>query len=764
VRAPIRVVERGALRVRVRTASGAQRYLASGVGYLGAREEDQAHWIGAFRRFLDGLSGPLQVVMRFRPGVGAGEPADPWLPAPDQMRGRDLDFARRLASAREAQRREIEIVSSGTAVDAVTELVNDLGLTVEAAPDPPEHLFGEDHPNAFVDASGWHRSWYLERYPGGEIEPGWLRRLIPPGQHVDLAWHAAALPTGWIVEFLQRQLAAMRSRVLAGDPDDVVVGGALSATEDLQRRLAASEERAFRVSVYLTLTAPSPNALAEAADRVEEAARSAMCRMVPLTFEMAAGRAATLGTAFDPLERSRILDTSSLATLFPWLDADLDQATGLVIGTTSATGMPVLLDPFDQARFANANIGVFGHSGAGKTHLMSSLALGSLALGVQIFVLDPEHEYGELAKAVGGEDVRLALGSGHALNVLEHPGGNDEAAGAAIADAVDLVAIICGELDEAERADVELAVRATFAEEERPLLRDVARRLRGGRAATVLGRWVDGALGRMFSAPTNVDLEAPIVVFGMRELREEMVAPVHFLLAEALWTRIKGRGRRTLLVVDELGLLFDDPTMRRFVVTLARRIRKYDGSLLFATQNPGDLLSTDAGAVVATNPAIHFFGSTRPGEAVRLQRAFSLSGAQRTFIETARRGDFLLSAGSSRVPVRVKSPPWQQALMESTRGRGRPPPLLTIGRRERGPGTGDPGEWTPGDHMARPRLHRTAVTSRADGGRPGADRSGLAEDRRPIRGGLRADSRGGRRDGHGWSGPPRGPSLRDRPR
>src|SRR5207302_11172643 len=130
-----------------------------------------------------------------------------------------------------------------------------------------------------------------------------------------------------------------------------------------------------------------------------------------------------------------------------------------------------------------------------------------------------------------------------------------------------------------------------------------------------------------------------------------------------LWARIKNRDRRRLLIVDELGLLFEDATVRRFVVSLARRIRKYNGSLVFATQNPGDLLSGDAGAVVATNPDVHFFGAQRPGEAAKLQRAFQMSDAQRAGLETARRGEFLLSAGSSRLPVRVQAPPWQAALM-----------------------------------------------------------------------------------------------------
>jgi type IV secretory pathway VirB4 component len=158
----------------------------------------------------------------------------------------------------------------------------------------------------------------------------------------------------------------------------------------------------------------------------------------------------------------------------------------------------------------------------------------------------------------------------------------------------------------------------------------------------------------------------------MRELRDEMVAPVHFLLAEALWTRIKRKDRRRMLIVDELGLLFEDPTIRRFVVGLARRIRKYDGSLVFATQNPGDLLSSEQGAVVATNPAVLFFGVQRPGEAAKLQRTFHLSRQQRTFLETARRGDFLLAAGAERLAVEVKAPPWQEDMMQRARELARP--------------------------------------------------------------------------------------------
>src|SRR2546428_8726965 len=231
-------------------------------------------------------------------------------------------------------------------------------------------------------------------------------------------------------------------------------------------------------------------------------------------------------------------------------------------------------------------------------------------------------------------------------------------------------------MDESERALVEAAVRAAYRSVEQPLLRDVASFLPDvARVAVILRRWVYGSLGQMFSAPTNIDIEAPIVVFGMRELRDEMVAPVHFLLAQALWTCIKRKDRRRMLVVDELGLLFADPTIRRFVVSLARRIRRYDGSLVFATQNPGDLLSSEQGAVVATNPALLFLGAQRAGEAAKLEKALHLSHHQRAFLEGARRGDFLLAAGPERLAVHVQAPPWQEQVMHMSRQTARPPPI-----------------------------------------------------------------------------------------
>src|SRR5258708_26182032 len=227
----------------------------------------------------------------------------------------------------------------------------------------------------------------------------------------------------------------------------------------------------------MTLVAATEPALEEGSEEIRSAARAILCELQPCTFRMLDGHIAPLPAGVARLGRRRVLDTSALVTLFPWSGAEIQQPAGLVVGESCASGAPVLVDPFDQQRYANANIGVFGYSGAGKTYLLSTVLMGSLGRGTQVYVIDPEHEYGNLARHLGGIDVQLALGSGHALNVLELRPSNrrDESwLGPSTADAVHLCAAICGSLDESERALIDVPVRSAYRQPDPPLLPDVA--------------------------------------------------------------------------------------------------------------------------------------------------------------------------------------------------------------------------------------------------------------------------------------------------
>ena len=347
-------------RVRITTGS---------IGFLDATDDDRRRWMRGFRTLLDGLDAPLQVLVHVLVYGGAGPSASDGgardrdggsVPAPALRRALDLEHARRLREGPDAQRRTVTLVTTAEAAKIVERALVAFGLPEVRRrddPTPPTVVHeGVELPGAWWDETGLYRTWYLDRYPGIELDPGWLLRLLPPGLELFLSWHAEHLHTPGVVDFLQRQLIQLRARQIGrnevGEPE---VTGALPAVQRLQQQLIAREENAFHVALYLAVRTHGPRELAAATTRIEAAARSSLVVLRRATFRQREGRVATSAFGLDPLRRQRVLDSSSATTLAPWWDADLQQPDGLLVGVSRRTGQPVVIDPFDERRFANAN-------------------------------------------------------------------------------------------------------------------------------------------------------------------------------------------------------------------------------------------------------------------------------------------------------------------------------------------------------------------------------------------------------------------------
>jgi hypothetical protein len=186
--------------------------------------------------------------------------------------------------------------------------------------------------------------------------------------------------------------------------------------------------------------------------------------------------------------------------------------------------------------------------------------------------------------------------------------------------------------------------------------------------AVVVRRFCTGALGQLFNRPTSVRLGSGVCAVSLRDMPAEHVGAATLLVARWLWGLVRHRPGRRHIVFDEVGALCVHPPLRALLVQLARRCRKYGASLVVATQNAQDLLGSDEGTVVATNCATVLLGGHRPAETARMEHAFGLTDAQRRFLETASRGEFLLLAGDRRVAMRVLVPPEHAEILS------RPPP------------------------------------------------------------------------------------------
>ena len=217
------------------------------------------------------------------------------------------------------------------------------------------------------------RSLVVHGYPR-TVAPGWLTPLIDFEAPIEISFHIHPLETGDVVRSLTHKLVQLHSsRLLAArggrlaDPEREV---AYEDAERLRDALQRGEERVFSVSLYLLLRAPSKTALDDVTRRVEITLDAMLAQSRVAILEQEGGFRSCLPHAQDHLLIHRNLDTTSLATTFPFSSSTLSMQRGVLFGVARHNHSPVIVDPFD-ASLENANTVVFAKSGAGKSYPVS---------------------------------------------------------------------------------------------------------------------------------------------------------------------------------------------------------------------------------------------------------------------------------------------------------------------------------------------------------------------------------------------------------
>ena len=224
-----------------------------------------------------------------------------------------------------------------------------------------------------------------------------------------------------MVQLHSSRLLEARGGRLA-DPEREV---AYEDAERLRDALQRGEEKVFSVGLYVLLRASSLATLDDLTRRVEVTLDGMLAHSRVAIFEQDAGFRSCLPEGQDYLLVSRNLDTSSLATTFPFSSSTLTMERGVLYGIAKHNASPVIFDPFDPS-LENANAVVFAKSGAGKSYFTKLMALRNLLFGVDFLVIDPEDEYRTLCDAVGGQYVRLASSSAQHLNPFDLPPPDDD--------------------------------------------------------------------------------------------------------------------------------------------------------------------------------------------------------------------------------------------------------------------------------------------------------------------------------------------------
>jgi len=523
------------------------------------------------------------------------------------------------------------------------------------------------------------------------VSPGWLAPLIDFEEPIELSLHLHPLQTAQMVSTLSHKLVQLHSsRLLAArggrlpDPEREV---AYEDAERLRDALQRGEEKIFSVALYILLRAGSLAALDALTRKVELTLGGMLAHARTAILEQDTAFQSCLPQGQDQLLLYRNLDTSSVATMFPFSSSSLTMERGVLYGIARHNHSPVIVDPFDET-LENANMVVFATSGAGKSYFTKLMALRNLLLGVDFLVIDPEDEYRSLCTAVDGQYVRLASSSAQHLNPFDlPPADQDQEARNPLAEQVAallaLLEIMLAEpghgLTSHERALLDRALYETYAvagitdkvstqHGPAPLMRDLQAVLANtpgevaGSLAARLQRYVEGSLSGLFSAPTDVALDRRLVVFNLQALEPELRPLGVHLIATFVWNQVRRSRRPRLLIIDEAWSLVQYPEGGAFLAGMARRSRKYYLGLVTITQDVADFLSVDHGRTVLANAALKLLMKQDAAIIDPVVQAFRLSAEERQFLLAAGKGEGLFFAHGSHVALKIEASPAEHRL------------------------------------------------------------------------------------------------------
>lgn len=505
-----------------------------------------------------------------------------------------------------------------------------------------------------------------------EVSPGWLAPLLMHDEITEIVFHFHPQDNAAMLrQLLRRKNEYQSSRRInerRGRMEDPEMQVAEQDVETLIGQLASGEERVFDVGLYVMVRATDRRSLDERTDRIMAVLRNLFLVARPTTFEHAQAFRSFLPEARNELMRTFTLDCTSLATAFPFISNALFMQTGVLVGITP-NGEPVAIDEWDESldnphEFAGAITGA-GKSYFYKIRIMREL-LQHRKKGLQVVVIDPEKEYEDLCRALGGDYVRLAPGSDQHLNPFDLlPRGTnidayvqDRSRGDRLADKVQalhaLFDIMLADrgpggvttLTAREKGLLDRAIYETYRkvgitadprthDRQVPLLRDLHEVLKSnvcGRdeygLADRLFRYVHGSLAGPFNAPTDVALGSHLVVFDIRDMFGELRPIGVFLITDFVWTQVLHSHRPRKLYIDEAWSLIQHPEGGRFLASLARRARKRYLALVTITQNPELFANDEWGSVVAANAATKVLKKQDRTSADAITQRFQLTSGE----------------------------------------------------------------------------------------------------------------------------------------
>ena len=476
----------------------------------------------------------------------------------------------------------------------------------------------------------------------------------------------------------------------------------------IRKQLQLENENFYYLYTYITVYSDNLKELKNNIEKIEGILQSKGIKTKKAYFRQEQAYISTLPLMINNKDvknatKKNIL-TSGLVATYPFISSSIFDEKGIFVGKNIYNNSLIFIDRYDEHKYKNANMCVFGTSGAGKSYYTKLNILRYRLVGINQYIIDPEREYTNLANALDGTLLKLGPNSETYINIFDIrkesiESGEKGFLASKIIKLIGFFNLIFGELNEEEKGLIEEKIIMTYKKKginfndkslykninkkifkntkDMPLLEDLYNELgkdeRTRKFQIKLIPFVKGSLS-FFNNYTNIKLNNKIIVADVYELGEENLKYGMYIFAELFWDKIKeNRKEKKAIYLDEIWRLIgvtSNKMVASFVYKIFKTIRKYGGSAVAITQDISDLFSLEEGRFgtsILNNSSIKSFFALEEENIKILKKYSNISEKEEIEIKNLKRGEALIFVGENHLLAEIKSFEFEDKIINEKR-------------------------------------------------------------------------------------------------
>jgi len=518
------------------------------------------------------------------------------------------------------------------------------------------------------------RTIFVVAYPR-YISVGWFAPIINLNVTFDISMFFYPVKSSVVLKQLKDKVGNIEAQIIAdaekGAARDPLRETALRDIEYLRDSLTQGTEKFFQFALYITLYADSMDDLERLSDQVEDIFGSRLVNSRRVYYQSEQGFNSTLPLGNDELYITFNMNSSPIASSFPFISSELTSDNGILYGINRHNNSLII---FDRFSLQNANSVVFATSGAGKSYAIKLEILRSLMLGAEVIVIDPEKEYKHLSEAVGGTYIDISLSSENKINPFDLPTSVDGDARpkdiirSAVITIKGLIKLMIGSLNHDEDSLMDRALLETYAKKDitpdadlskidPPIMSDLEQILEGmeggNNLALRLRKYTKGTFAGLLNNQTNVQMDNQLVCFSVRDLEDELRPMGIYTIINYIWNIVRSEMKKRILVIDEAWWMMQNEDSAKFIFALVKRCRKYYLGVTTITQDVNDFLSSPYGQAIVNNCSLQILMKQAPAAINQVQKTFLLTEGEKYLLLECGIGEGIFFAGNKHVAMKV---------------------------------------------------------------------------------------------------------------